>query len=75
MSRIPITLVALSLTFISAIFSVGKASVESLIYSGTYKCTALNCGAVVINGISVKNTFGNSVPFTIQVGAFPIVLM
>jgi hypothetical protein len=32
-------------------------------------CTTLNCNAVVLNGISLKNAFGNSISYTSQVFA------
>src|SRR5450631_1009889 len=45
--------------------AASPARAESLIWDGSLKnCTQQNCGAVFLNGISQKNAFGDSVPFT-----------
>jgi hypothetical protein len=47
-----------------------QARAQSLIWDPTLKnCTQQNCGAVFFNGISQKNAFGDSIPFTVQVFA------
>jgi len=39
-----------------------------LVFDGSVDtCTTQNCGAVFLNGITQKNAFGDSVPFTLEV--------
>lgn len=60
--------IVMSITYLSAISFVEKASAAPLLYDSTVdSCTAVNCGAVLINGISMKNSFLDSVPFTAEV--------
>lgn len=40
-----------------------------LVFDGFDTCTTLNCNAVVLNGISQRNAFGDSVPFILEVFA------
>jgi hypothetical protein len=55
-----------ALSCVGTISLVPNASAASLIYdpSPPDNCTTLNCRAVVLNGISVKNAHSDSVPFT-----------
>src|SRR3954451_21109817 len=48
--------------------AASQARAADLVFNGGVdSCTTLNCGAVVLNGIAVKNAFGDSVPFTSEV--------
>jgi len=49
--------------------ALSTAGAGPLIFDGLDNCTTLNCGAVVLNGISQRNAFGDSVPFVAQVFA------
>jgi hypothetical protein len=60
-------LFSMALAFLGPISLVPNASAASLIYdpSPPDNCTtALNCGAVILNGISMKNEHADSIPFT-----------
>jgi len=54
-------------TFIAIAPIVPQARADSLVFDGFDTCTTQNCNAVVLNGISQKNAFGDSVPFTLEV--------
>jgi len=48
--------------------AASQARAADLVFDGGVdSCTTLNCGAVVLNGIAVKNAFGDSVSFTSEV--------
>jgi hypothetical protein len=55
------------LGLMALVFSTAWAG--PLIFDGLDNCTALNCNAVFLNGISQKNAFGDSVPFVVQLFA------
>jgi hypothetical protein len=63
----------LALTLIASLVGPGSpARAESLIWDGILKnCTQQNCGATFLNGASLMNAYGESIPFTAQVFAQP----
>jgi len=61
----------LALTGILAFVGLAsQARAQSLIWDNVLdSCTQQNCGAIFINGISDKDAYGDSIPFTAQVFA------
>jgi hypothetical protein len=64
-----------SLSVLSVTLLVGSAAFattalsDSLLYDFLDSCTTVNCNAVNINGISQRNSFGDSIPFTVSLFA------
>lgn len=59
----------LSLATLSWGLASTTASAGPLVFDPLNTCTTLNCSAVVLNGISQRNAFGDSVPFILEVFA------